>query len=306
MNSLKQRVAYLESVIQKKNELLEPSSPSTHTTDKCENGKAQSNRVGYGTFQAAAASVEHMNASETPLNEIETSQASDMSGEICSSTPEPRLLTNILSTKGHWKYDHSRVHLRYFGSVTNIAVYLDIHASNGSVSLDETRNENGKDVLERLKGQTHDYLLDLYWKYYNSVLHIVSQDAFISGLQNEPGAEPYYSRLLHVCLLAIGFRFADLDRPDMRELLTNNGRDSVLYAEAHHLLSLELDKIGGIPTVQALLLMSDLACGEGKERNGWMYAGRHLILSLRLCLLYLLHALIAKLLQEWLVSKLST
>jgi hypothetical protein len=36
---------------------------------------------------------------------------------------------------------------------------------------------------------------------------------------------------------------------------------------------MELERPGGIPSVQAFLLLGDLECGIGRDNTGWMYAG---------------------------------
>lgn len=45
------------------------------------------------------------------------------------------------------------------------------------------------------------------------------------------------------------------------------------------MLDLELEHAGGIPAIQALLLLGDLECSVGRDNVGWMYAG----MAMRLC-----------------------
>ena len=116
--------------------------------------------------------------------------------------------------------------------------------------------------------------MDLFWEYYNSVLHIVHREAFNSDLQapTSIGNNKYYSGFLHICILAMGYRFADLEREDMK-MITLGNRECTLHREAKYMLDMELERPGGIPSVQAFLLLGDLECGVGRDNTGWMYAG---------------------------------
>jgi hypothetical protein len=50
-------------------------------------------------------------------------------------------------------------------------------------------------------------------------------------------------------------------------------RESDLHREAKYLFEYELEKPGGIPSVQALLILGDLECGVGRDNTGWMIGG---------------------------------
>ena len=113
--------------------------------------------------------------------------------------------------------------------------------------------------------------MDLFWDYYNSVLHIVHKEAFNEDMQS--GSSKYYSGFLHISILAMGYRFADLEREDMKKITLGN-RECTLHREAKYMLDMELERPGGIPSVQAFLLLGDLECGVGRDNTGWMYAGK--------------------------------
>jgi hypothetical protein len=112
--------------------------------------------------------------------------------------------------------------------------------------------------------------MNLFWDYYNSVFHIVHQGAFEEDMQNSNNK--HYSGFLHMSILAMGYRFADLDRGDMKRIAIGN-RECTLYREAKYMLDIELERPGGIPSVQAFLVLGDLECGIGRNDTGWMYAG---------------------------------
>lgn len=98
----------------------------------------------------------------------------------------------------------------------------------------------------------------------------MNRKAFEEDKENE--GTQNYSGFLNVCLLAIGVRFADLNRPEMQKVGFWD-RESDLHREAKYLFEYELEKPGGIPSVQALLLLGDLEAGVGRDKIGWLYAG---------------------------------
>jgi hypothetical protein len=96
------------------------------------------------------------------------------------------------------------------------------------------------------------------------------QEAF--NEDRELGHTQFYSGFLHVCVLAMGFRFAEKERADIRKIALPQ-MESTLHREAKYMLDHELERPGGIPSVVALLLLGDLECGVGRDNLGWMYGG---------------------------------
>lgn len=115
--------------------------------------------------------------------------------------------------------------------------------------------------------------MNSFWEHYNSVLQIVHRGAFEEDMANSNNK--YYSGFLHISILAMGYRFADLDRDDMK-MITLGNRECTLHREAKYMMDMELERPGGIPSVQAFLLLGDLECGVGRDNTGWMYAGRYI------------------------------
>jgi len=81
-----------------------------------------------------------------------------------------------------------------------------------------------------------------------------------------------YSGFLHICILAMGYKYADTTRPDIQRLSLGN-KESTLHKEAKYLVEYEFEKPGGIPSVQALLILGQIETGCGRDAIGWMYAG---------------------------------
>lgn len=180
------------------------------------------------------------------------------------------ILNHILSTQGHWSYDELTGRLRYFGPTTNFHIYSGV--GNWARALDCREQErHGQSVLRDIPQKTQDYLLDLYWIYYNSVLFVVHKEAFLSDLND--GRNGYYSAFLHLTLLAMGMRFADTSRPDIGGLILGSDKETRLLREAKRLVEYESASPGGVPSIQALLILGDLECGIGRDGTGWMYSG---------------------------------
>jgi hypothetical protein len=112
--------------------------------------------------------------------------------------------------------------------------------------------------------------MERFWTCHNTVIHVIHREAFECDLVS--GGDTYYSGFLHVCLLAIGFRYADKSR-HLGERLNSSSRVSPLHYEAKRLVEYELNIPGGIPSIQALLLLGDLECGVGNNNTGWLYSG---------------------------------
>ena len=142
-----------------------------------------------------------------------------------------------------------------------------------------TRNESREQtkrtdkIIRALPPEVYDYLMELYWSSYNSVLHVVHRKAFEEDKEN--GGTQNYSGFLNICLLAMGYRFADPNRPETQKIGVWD-RESDLHREAKYLFEYELEKPGGIPSVQALLILGDLECGVGRDNTGWMIGGMSL------------------------------
>lgn len=109
--------------------------------------------------------------------------------------------------------------------------------------------------------------MDNFWTCYNSVLHVIHEAAFHENRENrETRSNQYYSGFLHICILAMGFRSADKTREDMKRMISPDMECS-LHREAKFMLDGELERPGGIASIQALLLLGDLECG-----GMWFYS----------------------------------
>jgi len=276
MSSLTDRVALLEGMLQETGKELPPANypPKTRaeiassqsTTELNQNQPAQQNNT------PRSMPDESTDGDNGYQNE------SNLSNSIVVEThPPPRiqaakkegLVHMLLSTRGHLSFDQLSGRLRFFGPASNFHIYAD---SPTAIDVRESPEQvrRTERIIRSLTIETHDYLMDLFWEWYNSVLHIVHKEAFNEDMQNSNNK--YYSGFLHISILAMGYRFADLEREDMKKITLGN-RECTLHREAKYMLDMELERPGGIPSVQAFLLLGDLECGVGRDNTGWMYAG---------------------------------
>lgn len=194
--------------------------------------------------------------------------------EATTTSPENEdTLTRILSTSGNISSQQADGHVRYFGHTTPYHVFAgNDRPSYGSNLWDQrTRAEV---IIRSIPKTTHDYLMQLYWTNYNSVLQVVHQEAFENG--RDTSRWTFYGGFLHICLLAVGFRYADNSRPDLKPFVSGGRNpENSFHTEARQLAKCELETTGGLTSIQALLLLADLEGTSGRDNNGWMYAGKY-------------------------------
>lgn len=187
------------------------------------------------------------------------------------------MVSKLLSTRGHLSFDQLSGRLRYFGPTTNCHVHSQLRLQSEDIHrLILGQRRRTQKVIDTLSPETHDYLLSLFWQYYNSVIHVIHQAAFEEGRHH--GGGQFYSGFLHLCVLATGYKFADHARPDISRISISE-RESILHREAKFMLDYEIEQPAGISSISALLLLGDLECGVGRDNVGWLYAG----MANRLC-----------------------
>jgi hypothetical protein len=190
-----------------------------------------------------------------------------------SMLPPPKkdgMVSRLLSTRGHLSFDQLSGRLRYFGPTTNCHVHSDISNPMDTLADSSEQSRRAEKIIRSLPLATYDYLMDLFWQCYNPVIHVLHQESF--NEDREAGRTQFYSGFLHICVLAMGFRFADKTRSDVQKIALPK-MESTLHREAKYMLDHELERPGGIPSVVALLLLGDLECGVGRDNLGWLYAG---------------------------------
>ncbi|KKY25831.1 putative nitrogen assimilation transcription factor nit-4 [Diplodia seriata] len=179
------------------------------------------------------------------------------------------LVSQLLAPKGHLGIDQTSGSVRFFGSLMNCHLPSDKATASKSSDIVEHARRATK-TIRLLSQETHEYLMDLFWEHFNAVLHVIHKDAFLEDYEH--GSPHFYSPFLHICILAVGFRYADKTRSDIQRIALEP-RESTFHREAKFMLDVELERPGGIPQVQALLLLANCECSVGRDHTGWLYSG---------------------------------
>ncbi|KAH7628319.1 fungal-specific transcription factor domain-containing protein [Sordaria sp. MPI-SDFR-AT-0083] len=158
--------------------------------------------------------------------------------------------------------------LQYFGSTAS----SHVHAQNTSQPSPPTIDHASRveRVIRILGSSTHDHLMSCFWVHYNPTVQVVDREIFDSGRKSQNPR--HYSVFLHITMLAAGYRFAERSREDVKRLILGNW-ESTFHRESKSMLDAELERPGGIPSTQALLILADLEFGAGRDSTGWMYSG---------------------------------
>ncbi|KIH91924.1 hypothetical protein SPBR_01316 [Sporothrix brasiliensis 5110] len=271
-----------------------PPIQATTTQDRSKIGHATDSTAN-GSFSGSR--TNNNGATESPASTVGSSDMAP-SALYSESDQRRRLRAGSMSNMG------PRGHSRYIGITTNYHIYSNMYHAE----KEETRREREKNMartrefLANIPIDAHRHLINQFWSCYNTIIHIVHRRAFeldsgmmvgggsgsgVDGHSTDSHREPemvpgagssntssgsYYSPFLHMCMLSVGYRYADRTRPDVQAFATPDG-ESLLHEEAKRLVDSELQMPGGIPSLQALLLLGDLECGVGRYNTGWLYAG---------------------------------
>ncbi|KAK3319721.1 nitrogen assimilation transcription factor nit-4, partial [Cercophora scortea] len=174
-----------------------------------------------------------------------------------------------VSEKGISSLDQTSAAPRFYGPTANVHVYGQVSCQPYSRGPPE-QARRAERVIRALSPVTRDYLMTCFWSHYNPAHQVVDQDTFEAD-QNTQNPR-FYSSFLHITMLAGGYRFADREREDVKRMTLGNW-ESTLHRESKYMLDIELERPGGVPSVQALLILADLEGGVGRDSTGWMYSG---------------------------------
>ena len=210
-------------------------------------------------------SPKNPNANSVGNNAFSSGSPASSVTQTMSEGPSKALVERLLSTASHLIFNPSSRRIGYVGPTKD----FDVDSETTTTGSRE-QNKRADRVLRGLPPAVHDHLVDSFWQFYNPIQHVIDKEAFYEDMAS--GGIQSYSGFLHVCILAMGFRYADIKRPEIEKLSLSN-RESVLHREAKYLVEFEFETPGGEPSVQALLILSELETGCGRDTIGWMYAG---------------------------------
>jgi hypothetical protein len=270
MCSLTDRVSLLESMLKDQGVEAPPANHPPKTRHPPQEGDPSPNRKGTDaprsqqeTYSPGSQPSPQDDYGDMDHNEHDSGsyQGEADSAGSPSMLPPPKkdgMVSRLLSTRGHLSFDQLSGRLRYFGPTTNCHVHSELGNPLDTEMQVSEQSRRAERIIRSLPIETYDYLMELFWQCYNPVIHVLHQDAF--NEDREAGRSQFYSGFLHVCVLAMGFRFADKQRTDIQKIALPQ-MESTLHREAKYMLDHELERPGGIPSVVAMLLLGDLECG---------------------------------------------
>jgi Fungal specific transcription factor domain len=277
ISSLTDRITHLENLLRESDRRDQQSSlPSTDNQQIDDNHLGNSDQPRHRATQEVAPDSHPYAPAQHDLLPPDTDLEA-VSPQSSSSLGSASMVSKLLSTTGHLSFDQLSGRLRYFGPLANCHVHSELKSESeyaARQALEQQRR--AEKAIRSISLDTHDYLMQLFWDCYNSVLHVIHQATFEED--RERGEGRFYSGFLHLCILAMGYRFADKTRADIVRISLPD-KENTLQREAKYMLEYEIEQPGGIPSIVALLILGDLETGVGRDNLGWLYAG----MANRLC-----------------------
>lgn len=253
---------------------LSTSWPEQHNSADAGLSRLVSNESALQEESAPSGQSENDPQNESPLsNATSTDDGFNVPHAVRNQAPSSEAgLTarSFLSQANQLKYDSTTGALRYSTPVAGYQHSADRITDSQRIPSGSWHIQRRlQHVIKDLDPITHEHLMSCFWYSYNNVLQVVDQIAF---QQDQDEDELHYSGFLHICCLAMGFRFADKSRHDIKAL-DRGSRHSSFHESVRYMVETELDNPRGLTTIQGLLILSDLECAVGRDRSGWMYAG---------------------------------
>jgi hypothetical protein len=130
--------------------------------------------------------------------------------------------------------------------------------------------ENIDTYIRRIPAPASDYLLRCYYQSHNIVIPMIHPEVF--AIDRARGTGDFYSPLLYLCMLAIGYRYADRLRPEMVGL-DHLHLDSKLYQKLKAHIDRDISFQWTVSLMQAILLVADLEARWQRYAEGWIHCG---------------------------------
>lgn len=217
MSTLADRVSLLEAMLKERGEVLPPVNYPPKTTrgslyaDGEESPSTQSVSVSnsQSNLRSSSKSGRPVQDRRSPGGDSAEGSHAGSSGAESQrdglGTPlddkTDGLVSRLLSTRGHLSFDQLSGRLRFYGGTVNCHVYSELEGVEVRRNLSPEQARRAEKCIRSLPVETHDYLMQLFWVHYNSVLHVVHEAAF--NEDRESGSTQFYSGFLHVCILAV-------------------------------------------------------------------------------------------------------
>lgn len=239
------------------------------------NAKAPSYSPAHLESASHQITAEHLNSAFFPWTEsrerLDLPKAATNASMYATDVEPTVILNHLLAPHVHSVRDQYNPRTRYYTPNMNLNLFSNMTPNIASTVAWEQKKRVSR-ILDDIPTSTQDLLMGLFFTRYNLIMHVTNQEDFYR-CRGTSGSQ-FYSGFLHICMLAMGFRLTDTNRANMQQL-TLSRMESTLHREAKDLVDYELEHSQGLPTVQALLILSDLEFGLGRETTGWMYTGAY-------------------------------
>lgn len=180
------------------------------------------------------------------------------------------VLKSILAAQGQLFSNKETAQSRYCHPFANLHVYAELETPTFSHEWEQDRRINR--ILRDIPTGLQDYLLTLYWEHNASFIAVVSKDAFYR--EQDSHSTKHFCGLLRLCMLAVGYRYADPKRVDVQKISADVD-GSILHREALYIHEQNTKYPAHRSDVQSLLLLADSEFALGRDNTGSMFISKH-------------------------------
>jgi hypothetical protein len=189
-------------------------------------------------------------------------------------TLEEAAVSSFVATQPQIPHERESARPEYFGPSANYPEYPNPNRLGDLQPLNRRRAEL-QQFIDSMPAKVVEHLTNCFWTYYNTTIPHVSRSMWTAD--KEKGGNTYYTPLLHLCMLAIGYRYADRSIPSISDYAVSHYQ-TTMYLKAKSYIEAEITVESTLPLIQATLLMADLQGAAQRYHSGWMYVGRSILL----------------------------
>ncbi|KAM7190074.1 Fungal specific transcription factor domain containing protein [Rhypophila sp. PSN 637] len=262
MSSLSSRIALLESMLKERGVVPPPAVHPPKTRQEAQ--AQQQHQLSSTTFNPNQHQSSERDSSAAPfLIKQEDVEVQELFLSHSFEPQEGDSAHQTLFQDGFpWKYP--------FYGPTACAHGYSSPLSMGVLHGPRDHDRRARKLIESLTTSTREHLISCFWDHYNTMHQVVDRQSFEADRRAQK--PKFYSTFLHLAMLAAGYRFSDRSRETVKRF-TLGSWESTLHRETRFLVESELERPGGLTSVQGLLILGDLEFGAGRDTAGWIYSG---------------------------------
>ncbi|KAM7221981.1 fungal-specific transcription factor [Rhypophila decipiens] len=262
MSSLSSRIALLESMLKERG-IVPP--PAVHPPKTRQEAQAQQqHQLSSTTFNPNQQQSSERDSSAAPF--LIKQEDVEVHEQFLSHSFEPQeddsAHQSFFQDGFPWKYP-------FYGPTACTHGYSS-PLSMGVLHGPRDHDRRARKLIESLTTSTREHLISCFWDHYNTMHQVVDRQSFEADRRAQK--PKFYSTFLHLAMLAAGYRFSDRSRETVKRF-TLGSWESTLHRETRFLVESELERPGGLTSVQGLLILGDLEFGAGRDTAGWIYSG---------------------------------